>query len=207
MIAVIGAGPAGLALAWRLTRAGHDVVVLESSAHVGGMAGSRTISGQRVDLGSHRLHPGMPDEIRAAVDELVEVQERPRNGRIRLEGRWVPFPLTPTGLVRGLSAPTAIGAAVDAATSGFRSPDTDTYAEVVRAGLGATVWEAFHAPFAWKVWGTDPDELSGELARRRISASTPGDVARRLVRNVRATPTFLYPRRGFGALSESMAEL
>lgn len=207
MIAVIGAGPAGLALAWRLTRAGHDVVVLEASGHVGGMAGSRTISGQRVDLGSHRLHPEMPSEIREAIDELVEVQERPRRGRIRIDGRWVPFPLTPTGLLRGLSASTAARAALDAATGGLRSPNADTYAEVVRAGLGPAVWEAFHEPYARKLWGTDPARLSGDLARRRVSASSPTDIARRVVRNVRSTPTFLYPRRGFGAISEAMAEL
>lgn len=207
MIAVIGAGPAGLALAWHLTRAGHEVVVLEAADVVGGMAGSRTISGQRVDLGSHRLHPGMPPEIRAAIDELVEVQERPRNGRIRLGGRWVPFPLTPVGLLRGLPAAVATGAALDALTSQLRSARTDSYAAVVRAGLGPTVWRQFHEPYAWKLWGTDPHHLSGDLARRRVSASSPGDITRRVVRGVRSRPTFLYPRRGFGALSEAMAEL
>lgn len=207
MIAVIGAGPAGLALAWRLTRAGHEVVVLEAADRVGGMAGSRTISGQRVDLGSHRLHPVMAPAIRTAIDELVEVQERPRNGRIRLDGDWVPFPLTPVGLVRGLSPAVAARAALDAATGPLRSAREDSYAEVVRAGLGPTVWREFHEPYAWKLWDTDPHDLAGELARRRVSASSPADIARRLVRGVRSRPTFLYPRRGFGAISEAMAEL
>ncbi len=207
MIAVIGAGPAGLSLAWQLTRAGHEVVVLEAADRVGGMAGSRTVSGQRVDLGSHRLHPVMSPEIRAALDELTEVQERPRNGRIRLDGRWVPFPLTPVGLLRGLPASVAARASFDAVTGSMRSPRTDSYAEVVRAGLGPTVWSEFHEPYAWKLWDTDPNLLSGELARRRVSASSPADIARRLARGIRSTPTFLYPRRGFGALSEAMAEL
>lgn len=207
MIAVIGAGPAGLALAWQLTRAGHEVVVLEAGERVGGMAASLTVSGQRVDLGSHRLHPVMPPEIRTAVDELVEVQERPRNGRIRLGGRWLPFPLTPTGLLRGLPGGVAARATADALAGPLRSARTDSYAAVVRAGLGPTVWREFHEPYAWKLWDTDPDELSGELARRRVSASSPADVARRLARGLRDTPTFLYPRRGFGALSEAMAEL
>ncbi len=205
MIAVLGAGPAGLSLAWRLTRDGHEVVVLDSSDRVGGMAGSTSISGQRVDFGSHRLHPGMAPEVRAAIDEIVEVQVRPRNGRIRLGGRWVPFPLTPLGLVRGLPAAVAARAGFDAATSAFRSPRADSYAEVVRAGLGPTVWKEFHEPYAWKLWDTAPDELSGELARRRVSAASPADIARRIARGVRRTPTFLYPCQGFGAISEAMA--
>lgn len=205
MIAVLGAGPAGLAVAWALHRAGHPVTVLDAADHVGGMAASRTVSGVRVDLGSHRLHPVMSDEVRAVVDGLVDLQVRPRNGRIRLAGRWLPFPLTATGLVRGLPPAVAARAALDAVTGPVRVPRADTYAEVVRAGLGPTVWNRFHEPYAWKLWGTDPATLAGELARRRVSASSPVDVARRLVRGSRQAPVFLYPRRGFGAIALAMA--
>ncbi len=206
MIVVIGAGPAGLATAWRLHTAGHQVTVVDASDHVGGMAGSRTISGVRVDLGSHRLHPVLSPHVRAAVEQLVELQVRPRNGRIRLRDRWLAFPLTPTGLLRDLPRSVAARAALDAATGSFRSPRRDTYAEVVRAGLGPTVWRTFHEPYAWKLWDTDPGTLAGELARRRVSASSPVDVARRLVRGARRRPTFLYPRSGFGAIAEAMAD-
>lgn len=206
MIVVIGAGPAGLATAWRLNEAGHQVTVLDASAHVGGMAGSRTIAGVRVDLGSHRLHPVMSPAVQQAVEQLVELQVRPRNGRIRMRDRWLPFPLTAGGLLRGLPRSMAARATVDAATSPIRSARVDSYAEVVRAGLGPTVWNAFHEPYAWKLWGTDPRTLSGELARRRISASSPSDIARRLVRGAQRRPTFLYPRDGFGAIAEAMAE-
>lgn len=205
MIAVIGGGPAGLAVAWDLTRRGHDVTVLEASDRVGGMAASPTVSGVRVDLGSHRLHPAMPAAVRAVVDELVELQVRPRNGRIRLGDRWLPFPLSPVGLIRGLPASVAARAAFDAATAPLRSPRTDSYAEVVRAGLGPTVWRRFHEPYAWKLWDTAPSLLAGELARRRVSASSPGDVAARLVRGLRRRPSFLYPRNGFGSVAEAMA--
>ena len=205
MHVVIGAGPAGLATAWQLQRDGHEVRVLEASDHVGGMAGSRTVAGVRVDLGSHRLHPSTPAWLLAELSSLVELQERPRNGRIRMGGRWLPFPLTPLGLVRGLPAGVAARAAVDAATSPVRRPHADTYAEVVRAGLGPTVWHRFHEPYAWKLWDTDPSRLAGELARRRVSASSPADIARRLLRGVRARPTFLYPRQGFGAIVEALA--
>ena len=205
MHVVIGAGPAGLATAWQLQRDGHEVRVLEASDHVGGMAGVREVAGVRVDLGSHRLHPSTPPWLLDELGQLVELQERPRNGRIRMGGRWVPFPLTPVGLVRGLPARVAARAALDAVVAPLRRPKADTYAEVVRAGLGPTVWRRFHEPYAWKLWDTDPDLLAGELARRRVSASSPADIARRLARGLRSTPTFLYPRRGFGAIAEALA--
>ncbi|HEV3226528.1 MAG TPA: FAD/NAD(P)-binding protein, partial [Acidimicrobiales bacterium] len=56
-VVISGAGPAGLAAAWRLARRGRSVVVLERAEHVGGLAASFEIDGLRVDHGSHRLHP------------------------------------------------------------------------------------------------------------------------------------------------------
>jgi protoporphyrinogen oxidase len=201
---VIGAGPAGLATAWQLQRAGHEVLVLEAGDHVGGLAGSRTVGGVRVDLGSHRLHPSMPPAVLAELEQLVDLQTRTRMGRIRIGDRWVPFPLTARGLVRGLRAPVAARAALDVLTAPARRARSDSYAEVVRATFGPTVWRRFHEPYAWKLWGTDPNLLAGELARRRISA-TPATIASGLVRGVRARPTFLYPRRGFGAIADALA--
>lgn len=205
MHVVIGAGPAGLATAWQLRRSGHEVLVVEASDRIGGMAASLTVGGVRVDLGSHRLHPSAPPWLLAELGELVELQERRRRGRIRLAGRWVPFPLTATGLARGLPPAVAVRAARDAVVAPLRRARDDSYAGVIRAGLGPTVWSRFHEPYAWKLWDTDPRQLAGELARRRVSASSAPDVARRLVRSIRRRPTFLYPRGGFGSIVESLA--
>ncbi len=206
MHVVVGAGPAGLATAWRLRRAGHEVLVVEAGERIGGMAASITVGGIRADLGSHRLHPSTPPWLLDELHQCVRLQERRRHGRIRLGERWLPFPLTPVGLARGLPAGIAVRAALDAAVAPARRARGDSYADVVRAGLGPIVWSRFHQPYAWKLWGTDPRQLAGELARRRISASSPGEVARRLVRGVRSKPTFLYPEGGFGSIVESLAE-
>jgi protoporphyrinogen oxidase len=100
----------------------------------------------------------------------------------------------------------AAGAARDALTSPFRRPRQDTFAEVVRAGLGPTMADAFYAPYVEKLWGVPPDQLSGELARRRVSADGPVAIAKRLVRARSVGATFLYPRRGFGQMSEALAD-
>src|SRR4029453_56890 len=94
---VLGAGPAGVGAAYRPARAGHKVVVLERAPGPGGAAASFELDGIRVDHGSHRLHPAIDprilDDLRGLLGD--ELQRRPRNGRIWLEGRWIRFPLRP----------------------------------------------------------------------------------------------------------------
>ena len=50
---VLGAGFAGLVAAVELTRLGHDVVVLEASDAVGGLATSHRVDGVSFDTGAH----------------------------------------------------------------------------------------------------------------------------------------------------------
>ena len=207
---VVGAGPAGLVAAWRAALAGHEVTVVERSERVGGMAASHEVAGLRVDLGSHRLHPSTTPRLLDALRSLLgdDLQVRPRNGRILLRGRWVAFPLRATDLVARTPRPFALRAARDAALAPTRrGPRDDTFAEVVRAGLGPTVADEFYGPYVRKIWGVDPSDLSGELARRRVSAAGPGAIVRRLVRGSRPEGrTFLYPRRGFGQIAERLAD-
>ncbi|MCU1499484.1 MAG: Protoporphyrinogen oxidase-like protein, partial [Acidimicrobiales bacterium] len=208
-IVVVGAGPAGLWAGWQAAAAGHQVTIVERAPQVGGMAASLDVAGLRVDLGSHRLHPSTPPAILGRLRHLLgdDLQTRPRNGRIHLAGRWLGFPLRTGDLLRNTPRPFALGAARDALTGPLRTAGADTFAEVVRAGLGPTVADEFYGPYVRKIWGVDPAELSGELARRRVSASSPADIVRRLVRGARPEGrVFLYPRRGFGQLSEALAE-
>lgn len=207
-VAVLGAGPAGLMAALDLARAGRSVVVAEAAERVGGMAASVEVGGVRVDLGSHRLHPSIRPDLLAELTDLLgeDLQVRRRNGRMRVEDRWVAFPPSAPDLVRSLPPLLAARFAVDAATGPLRSVRAPTFAEEVRATLGPTALERFYGPYARKLWGVPADELSGVLARRRISARGAGDLARRVLRSARPEGhTFLYPRGGFGRISEALA--
>jgi protoporphyrinogen oxidase len=211
-VVVLGAGPAGVAAAYYAARAGHRVVVLERAAGPGGLAGSFEVCGVRVDYGSHRLHPATDPAILATLHDLLgdELEERPRNGRIRLGGRWIVFPLRIGDLARRLPPSFAAAALADAATGALRRARrarADTFAEVLRAGLGPTMCDRFYFPYARKIWGVEPAALSGEQARRRVSASSPSRLVRRLLHGTRdGKSTFFYPRGGYGRMSETLAE-
>lgn len=213
-IVVLGAGPAGLAAAWRAARRGFSVTVLDRADHVGGMSASFEVAGVRVDHGSHRLHPATPPRLLNDLRELLgdDLQTRPRHGRLRLEQTWVSYPLRATELLRAMSPRMSAGIARDAVAGPFRRAGEDTYEQQVRAGLGPTVYDAVHGPFAEKLWGVPGSQLSGEQARRRVTGNSVWKVAGRLVRGGRTTRgsgqgrLFHYPRRGFGQISERLAE-
>lgn len=210
-VVVVGAGPAGLMAALRSAQAGHRCTLLEAGETVGGMAGSFDVAGQRVDYGSHRLHPATPERFLEMFRALLgsDLQIRPRQGRIRLSGRWLVFPLRAADMIRNLPVSFGARAAVDAAVSPLRKArrvgSTSFEAEVTRR-LGPAVAREFYVPYARKLYGIEASLLDRELAMRRVSASGTGDVLGRIVRAARPQGRrFLYPRAGYGQLSEALA--
>jgi protoporphyrinogen oxidase len=210
-VAVLGAGPAGLGAAYRVARRRQfEVTVVERGSVVGGNAGSFELAGMQVDYGSHRLHPscdpGILGDIRGMLgDRLLD---RPRHGRIRLRGRWVHFPLKPADLALHLPWSFAAGVAVDSIKKTVsRGGREDSFADVLRKGLGPTICRDFYFPYARKIWGVDPDTLDAEQARRRVSAGSLAKMARKALNAVpgfrkKGGNRFYYPQDGFGAITE-----
>ena len=208
-VVVVGGGAAGLVAAWRIANRRQQVLVVERSSFVGGMAASTVVAGQRVDFGSHRLHPSVAPQLLHAVQSLLgdDLQLRPRNGRLRLCDRWVRFPLRPADLVRHSPPGLVVGALAAAARRPLRRAPVDSFADVVRERFGAGIFDEFYGPFAQKLWGTDPDRLSADVARRRISSMGAGSLLRRVVQpSGGASRAFWYPRHGYGQIVEAIAQ-
>ena len=184
-IVILGAGPAGVGAAWKLRRRdAARVTVLEQQGRPGGNAGSFEFSGMRVDFGSHRLHPATSPQIMADIRDLLgdDLLDRPRHGRIGLRGKWIHFP----------------------------GNDGDSFAEVLLTNLGPTICESFYFPYALKIWGRPPEQLSAIQARRRVSAGTFTKLARKVLSQFpglkpKGSGRFFYPRHGYGQISEAYA--
>lgn len=204
---ILGAGPAGLTAAYLLAQRGFEVIVLERSERVGGLASSRRVAGQSVDHGSHRFHPSAEPRVLELLTRLLggELQLRRRNGRILLRDRWLRFPLSAGDVLRSAPKPFLAKAAAGAAAACLRRRRTDSFHQYVRTGLGRPMGEEFYYPYARKIWGLAPERLSGEQARRRISADTPRKMAGKLRRGGQ-TGSFYYPAGGFGRIPQALAE-
>jgi protoporphyrinogen oxidase len=209
-VVVLGAGPAGLMAARKLAEQGRSVVVLERAPAVGGMAGSFEIAGIRVDFGSHRLHRVLEPRLQSELDGLLgtDLQRRERRGRISLAGRWLKFPLRLGDVAKRLPKRLVAKIGIDTLMAPLRQPKGDDAGSVIEARLGPTVARTFYTPYLRKLWDSPLEDLSTELADRRVSARSGASIVKKALaaRKGEGGAYYLYPRRGFGQISEAVAD-
>ncbi len=215
-VIVLGAGPAGLAAALELAESGVQVTVIERQEQVGGNATSFDFGGINVDYGSHRLHPASPPQVLERIRNLLgnDLLTRPRHGRIRLMGRWIHFPLRPVDLLLRMHPRFAAGVGLDLARKALPSGKTggnETFASVLEKGLGKTICSEFYFPYARKIWGLAPEQISPIQAYKRVSAGSIGKMLKRLLPGsgsggASTKGIFYYPRHGFGQICTALHE-
>jgi protoporphyrinogen oxidase len=207
-VVILGGGPAGCGAAFQLRRKQKArVTLLERGTSLGGNAGSFFWGDQWLDYGSHRLHHAVDPEILADIRSMLgdDLRDRVRHGRIRLRGKWLHFPIQTTDLVRRLDKRFAAGMARDMVLRTLRRREAgDTFASVLLASLGPTMCRHFYFPYARKLWGREPEELSGIQARKRVTAGSFTKLIGRLVKPP-GGGHFYYMRRGYGQISDSYA--
>jgi len=215
-VVILGGGPAGVGAAYELTRNGFTrVTVLEQRDTVGGNAGSFQLDGVWVDYGSHRLHPACDPAILNNLRELLgeDLLDRPRHGRIRLQNRWIHFPLKPGDLLMRLPKSFAAGVTFDLIRKHLSRSNgyAESFASVLEHSLGSTICREFYFPYARKLWGLAPEELASTQARKRVSGNSVGKILRKVANAVPGLKKpgagrFFYPRRGYGQISQRVCD-
>lgn len=194
------------------------MTVLEQNERIGGNAGSFELDGIWLDYGSHRLHPSCDPAVLADIRQFLgaDLLDRPRHGRILLKGRWIHFPLKPFDLALRLPPQFALGVGRDmvtkVASSAAQADQDSSFAAVMERSLGRTICQDFYFPYARKIWGLEPEDLSSSQARRRVSANSPAKMLRKVASSIPGLKPpgagrFFYPRRGFGQISQAYASM
>ena len=210
-VVVVGAGIGGLAAAVLAARAGFQVEVIEAQPHPGGLLAPIEFGALPCDRGSHRVHPDAHPLLRELTKDAGWVL-RPRNGRLVFGGRLLPYPPTPARFLQGLgfsaaahmalgwlTRPGALRRTLSWESSRADSREDKGFQAFVKSRVGEPAYELFYRPYAVKVWGGEPSQLSQSVAKQRVSTSNPLPTLLGLTRH-----EFLYPVDGMVSLIQSL---
>lgn len=215
-VCILGAGPCGLTAAWELAKKSVDVTVVEKDKAVGGLCKTERRDGYQFDLGGHRFiskDSQLVEDVRALMGS--ELLTRKRKSVIRFRHRQYDYPLDFRNLISG-SSPwmnVKFAAGYLASVSGLIPPGgrKDSFHHWAESRFGKVLSDFFFRPYTEKLWGIDAGNLSSDWAAQRIPQLDLKSVLlgalglnRQKIRTF--APLYLYPRRGIGAIFESMSE-
>jgi protoporphyrinogen oxidase len=215
-VIVIGAGPAGLSAAIRLTRQGKSVLVLEKEDHVGGLCATLTNGDSIFDLGGHRII-SKDEEVMQEVLSIMgdELDIRNRKSQILLKGKFFEYPLDMKDLLKKMPLSTTMAAGfsyIFTKIARLIVPHNDvSLKDWVTNRFGKKLYNIYFGPYTEKLWGMSPDEISADFSSQRISLISLTDVLLRMLKLKKGTPKtyatkFYYPKKGIGRLCERFAD-
>jgi len=213
-IAIIGAGPAGLTVAYQLAKADISVDVYEAQSSVGGMAKTIPLWGQLVDLGPHRFFSSD-----ARVNRLwLELAGRDysmvsRLTRIYYNNTFFDYPIKPFNALINLGI---FESALCVMSYLFEkvSPtkETATFEGWIKSRFGARLFGIFFKSYSEKLWGIKCNELDSDFATQRIKKLSFFEAVKEALLGNRDSKhktlvnEFAYPHFGAGLVYERMAK-
>ena len=217
-IVVLGAGPAGMSAAWRLSQLGYPVTVLERDSAVGGMGKTIAVGKYAVDYGPHTFHIRETDESRA-IHEAIKpfFGDDPliltRGTRVLLRGKEYVYPLEMLQVLTGVSPLLSARIVFDYLVATLKSAlapakKEHSFEEWGVRNLGRTLYDLCFGIYSARVWGLPTSQISSKQAQRVAKLNLKNIILRTL--GVKADPAtyftkYMYPRKGISVLYESMA--
>ena len=217
-VVILGAGPAGISAAWRLTKLGYPVTVLERDGAVGGMGRTITVGDYSVDFGPHTFHIRETPESKEILNIIRPVfGEDPltlvRGTRVLLRGKEYVYPLEMLQVLFGVSPVLSAQILFDygmATLKSFFAPaqKEDSFEEWGVRNLGRTLYDLCFGIYSERVWGLPTSQISSKQAQRVAKLNLKNIILRTL--GFKADPAtyftkYFYPRKGISRLYEGMA--
>ncbi len=217
-IVILGAGPAGMSAAWRLSALGHKVVVLEKDTAVGGMGKTIKVGDYDVDYGPHTFHIRETEESRA-IHEAIQPFFGPeplilsRGTRVLLRGKEYIYPLEMLQVLTGVSPFLSARIIFDYLLATLKSTlapakKEDSFEEWGVRNLGRTLYDLCFGIYSERVWGVPTSQISSKQAQRVAKLNLKNVILRTL--GIKADPAtyftkYMYPQQGISVLFENMA--
>lgn len=214
IVAIAGAGPAGLTAALELVERGVRAEVFEAHSIPGGIARTEVYRGFRFDMGGHRFFTKsrwVADTWRRVLGNAFVL--RPRLSRIYYNSTFFDYPLKPFDALwkLGLVESTIILLSY-ARVQIFRNREERTFRAWVSNRFGDRLFETFFKTYTEKVWGISTDDLSADWAAQRIkrldlksALLSPFVKPRRTITSL--IEQFHYPIAGPGMMWEAFVRL
>lgn len=214
-VVIIGAGPAGIAAAFELSKSGKDVLVLEKQDQVGGISKTVNHNGYHFDTGGHRFWT-KNKEVETLWRETLQddLLLRPRQSRIFYRNRFFDYPIKPANALKGLgvgtSALVGLSYLYAKAKKLGNKKEAETFREWVSERFGSKLFNIFFDTYTQKVWGISTDDLGAEWAAQRIKNLSLWNAAldalklRKKGSVTSLIDEFYYPKLGPGMMYEKM---
>ena len=213
-IVIIGAGPAGLAAAYELSRRGRKVLCLEKEAMVGGISRTVQRNGFRFDIGGHRFFTKI-ERVNALWSNVLQKDflRRRRLSRIYHNNTFFDYPLKPLRALRSLGWRRSVDIVMSylAGRVHVTGPE-ETFEQWVSKRFGKQLYQIFFKTYTEKVWGIPCSEIAASWAAQRIKGlSLSSALKTALLRNKNNTiktliTEFQYPKYGPGQMYEAMRD-
>jgi protoporphyrinogen oxidase len=178
---ILGGGPCGLYAARVLTRAGHQVTLLDKGDRPGGLATSHHRDGNWYDMGCHILHE-FDQEIWEDIRSIMGSESIPveLNAKIRWAGAFYRYPLQGGDMFRGIPffklVYYVLGLFKAQIKSSLRPWVPKNAEEALIMLYGHPLYEFFFKDFTHRYWGIHPRELSATFITTKMPRLSAVDV-------------------------------
>jgi len=210
-LTILGGGPAGLGVAFYAAARGLPFALFERAPEVGGLCRTYRCGEHCYDSGAHRFHDRDRDvtaDVRRLMgEELVRVSSP---SQIYDRGRFIDFPPTPLNWIRsrGIAEAARIGAEIVKAR--WRPRPERSFEDLAINRYGRRLGVPLLISYTEKLWGLPAGALAPEVATRRLAGLGLRSLLAELLlprrRRGHLDGSFLYPRRGYGALATRLAD-
>ena len=210
-ILILGAGPAGMACAMELHKAGWNFTVVERDPLVGGLSKTFQFGEFRADHGPHRFF-SKNQYLYDFIEDLLQEKwiKVNRSSHFYIDGKFYRYPIEWKDSLTTMGPRKAFLACFDYLKEKVKLNKTEprNFEEHIVANFGRTLAEFNMLNYTEKIWGVPCTQLSTDWAQQRIRGLTLAALIKNMFLPKSGPKTlvdqFYFPEYGTGLIYETI---